>query len=107
MVTWFAPILVDIKRFKRTYNDKQLLFFRTIFIEAKTFLCNALPVLEECIREKKKKKWNESIVAIKSVAEDLFFSRLVQLKTEKTPNFKDFNKIKEMVEALLEFKYNF
>jgi hypothetical protein len=107
MFSCFAPKIVDMTRFKRTYDDANLLFFRTIFIEAKETLHNALPVLEECIEKKNVEKWNQTIMAIKSIAKDLFFSRLTALKINKKPNLIDYQRIKERIEALLEFKYNF
>lgn len=107
MFSCFAPKIVNIRRFKRTYDDENLLFFRTIFVEAKTLLYNALPVLEECIENQNVEKWNQTIGAIKSIAEDLFFSRLTPLKIKKNPNLIDYQRIKERIEALLEFKYNF
>lgn len=106
MFSCFAPKIVNIKKFKHSYHDNKLFFFRKMLIDARIVFYNILTVLEESIKEKKEKEWNECITAIKSIAEDLFFERLVRLNIERTPNLTDFNKIKKEVECLHKFKYN-
>jgi hypothetical protein len=106
MFSCYPPKEVNIKRFKKKYNDKRLLFFRDRFLEAKILFFNVLPILEECVRENNVKEWNKCINSIKNISDNLCFTRLSKQKNKQTPNLEDFNKIKERFNALREFKYN-
>jgi len=88
--------------FKKKYNDDKLLFFNSIFPQAKKVLKDAKYVLKKSVKEENWGEWSRTYFALKTIFECMCFENLEKLKIDfKNPNETDLAKLLVAIDMAL------
>ena len=93
--------LISFELFKKKYEDDDLLFFCSLFPELRNILIKSITVLETAVKNKDDNEWNSCVMALKSIAETLFFTKLKKITIKNKPNVSDYNKLTTTIKNTL------
>ena len=102
-----SPAIWNSEAFSKKYKDPNFQFFAALLVKAKSLLERALGVVERALHENKSDEWSRTIFAIKSIANDMCFSKLYSLDiNQRIPSQSAFNDIKATIIEILEYDYS-
>lgn len=85
--------LISFDFFKKKYEDDDLLFFCSLFPEVRNVLIKSIVVLEMAVTKKDDDEWNSCVMALKSIAETMFFTKLRKIPIKNKSNVDDYNRL--------------
>ena len=96
-------VIFDKKTFDQKYKDKKKKFFTILIKIAKPTFIKSLSVLQKSVKENDFSEWFGTIIAIKQIAELMFFEDLKNLLPDlNKPNQKDYEDLKTEITRILE-----
>ena len=90
-------MIIDLKLFKKKYNDPCLKFYDSLFPDIRDFLKKSLPLLKESITDKDKKKWKKIRKALQMVGKECCIVGLYKIK--KNPSLLEYERIYSISES--------
>jgi hypothetical protein len=88
-------MIIDLKLFKKKYNDPCLKFYDSLFPEIRDFLKQSLPLLRESITDKK--EWKKIRKALQMVGKEFCIVGLYKIK--KKPSLLEYERIYSIFES--------
>ena len=94
--------LFDIALFKDIYIDNELLFFNSLFPEARDMLIKSISVLDNAVKENDSKEWHRCILGLHIIAKSMLFQKLEKCPiNDMTPNVTDYYILKRCIRSTL------